>query len=200
MDRITSHLYASTSTPWWYNIPEIPLHKFQECMAPVKTEMSKMKSTTSDGDCDPFFRSAMSGVVSVATKVLAMKIGEFHEHITGCISGYENLPVGHDSECDTRKVDGSEIFELKNRYNTMNSSSAKTVVEKLSRHANTPGITTSALVIINRNGNSPLSRFKAPEEVKVWDGQQYYTHITGSDTFFQRLQETFAYSVSNAEA
>ena len=93
-------------------------------------------------------------------------------------------------------MNGGEIFELKNRYNTMNSSSAKTVVEKLTRHANTPGITTAALVIINRNGNAPLGRFKAPEEVKVWDGQHYYTHITGSDTFFQRLQETFAHAVT----
>lgn len=200
MERITSHLYASTSTPWWYAIKEIPLHKFQECMAPVKAEMAKMKSSTSDDDCDPFFRSAMTGVVSVGTKVLAMKIGEFHESITGCLPNYVNLPVGHETGCDTMRADGTEIFELKNRYNTMNSSSAKSVVEKLTRHANTPGVTISALVIINRNGNAPLNRFKAPEEVKVWDGQQYYTHLTGSDTFFQRLHESFAYAVSNAEA
>ena len=196
MDRITSHLYASTSHPWWYSLAEIPLHKFRECLAPIKSEMDKMKATTADGDCDPFFRSVMTGISSITTKTLAMKIGEFHEHITGCISGYENLPVGHETGCDTRSVNGGEIFELKNRYNTMNSSSAKTVVEKLTRHANTPGITTAALVIINRNGNAPLGRFKAPEEVKVWDGQHYYTHITGSDTFFQRLQETFAHAVT----
>jgi hypothetical protein len=200
MDRITSHLYASTSTPWWYTITEIPLHKFHECLEPVKAEMNKMKSSTSDSDCDPFFRSAMTGVTSVGTKVLSMKIGEFHEHITGCLPNYVNLPVGHETGCDTMRVGGSEIFELKNRYNTMNSSSAKSVVDKLTRHANTPGVTTSALVIINRNGNAPLSRFKAPEEVKVWDGQQYYTHLTGSDTFFHRLQESFTYAVSNADA
>jgi hypothetical protein len=200
MERVTSHLYASTSIPWWYTLKEIPLHKFRDCLAPVEAEMSKMKSSTSDSDCDPFFRSAMTGVVSVGTKVLSMKIGEFHERVTGCIPNYENLPVGHETGCDTMHMGGSEIFEIKNRYNTMNSSSAKSVVEKLTRHANTSGVSIAALVYINRNGTAPLNRFKAPGEVKVWDGQQYYTHLTGSDTFFQRLQESFAYAVSSAEA
>jgi len=80
-----------------------------------------------------------------------------------------------------------EVYELKNSYNTMNSSSAESVINKLKR-AHKLGIK-ARLVLINCNKSIP--RFKSPEYIDVWDGNTFYTHITGSDTFFDRLLETF---------
>jgi hypothetical protein len=71
---------------------------------------------------------------------LKMKEGFAGEIIYGNAPGYENLPPGHPSGVDIRTTDGSEYWELKNSWNTMNSNSEKTVKDTLAKlyHA-TPG-------------------------------------------------------------
>lgn len=61
-----------------------------------------------------------------------MKEGEIAQVVLGNWYEWEDLGTGHDSGLDIRKQDNSAIIELKNKWNTCNSSSAKAVNDKLS--------------------------------------------------------------------
>ncbi len=64
-------------------------------------------------------------------KTINNKIGEFHQLILGGVPGWQDLGVGHESEIDLAKEDNSMFIELKNKHNTMNSSSAEKCGDKL---------------------------------------------------------------------
>lgn len=59
-------------------------------------------------------------------------IGSFHENILGGIKGYE---VGDLSGFDIKAEDNSLFADIKNKHNTMNSSSSESLFQKLSRYA-----------------------------------------------------------------
>ncbi|GAA3595096.1 Eco47II family restriction endonuclease [Flavivirga amylovorans] len=59
-------------------------------------------------------------------------IGTFHEEVLGGISGYNN---GTLSGYDIKANDDSIFAEIKNKHNTMNSSSAESAFQKLARFA-----------------------------------------------------------------
>jgi len=60
-------------------------------------------------------------------------IGTFHEQILGGIKGFE---VGNLSGFDIKSVDDTLFADIKNKHNTMNSSSAEALFQKLARYAN----------------------------------------------------------------
>lgn len=59
-------------------------------------------------------------------------IGTFHEEVLGGIDGFEK---GNLSGFDIKANDGSLFADLKNKHNTMNSSSAEALFQKLSKFA-----------------------------------------------------------------
>lgn len=59
-------------------------------------------------------------------------IGSFHEQVLGGIPGYER---GDLSGFDIKAKDDSLFADIKNKHNTMNSSSAESLFQKLSRYA-----------------------------------------------------------------
>lgn len=61
-------------------------------------------------------------------------IGTFHEQILGGIDGFE---VGKLSGFDIKAKDESLFADIKNKHNTMNSSSAEALFQKLARYADT---------------------------------------------------------------
>jgi len=61
-------------------------------------------------------------------------IGTFHEQVLGGINGYE---VGNRGGFDIRAADGSLFADIKNKHNTINSSSAEALFQKLARYADT---------------------------------------------------------------
>lgn len=60
-------------------------------------------------------------------------IGTFHEQILGGIKGFE---VGNLSGFDIKAEDDTLFADIKNKHNTMNSSSAEALFQKLARYAN----------------------------------------------------------------
>lgn len=60
-------------------------------------------------------------------------IGTFHEQVLGGIKGYE---VGNLSGYDIRAKDNTLFADIKNKHNTMNSSSAESLFQKLAKYAN----------------------------------------------------------------
>lgn len=67
-------------------------------------------------------------------KSINNSIGTFHEQILGRIKGFE---VGNLSGFDIKANDDSLFADIKNKHNTMNSSSAEALFQKLSRYADT---------------------------------------------------------------
>ena len=67
-------------------------------------------------------------------KSINNSIGTFHEQILGGINGFE---VGNLSGFDIKAKDDSLFADIKNKHNTMNSSSAEALFQKLSRYADT---------------------------------------------------------------
>jgi hypothetical protein len=65
-------------------------------------------------------------------KSINNSIGTFHEQILGGIEGYE---IGNLSGFDIKAVDNSLFADIKNKHNTMNSSSAESLFQKLAKYA-----------------------------------------------------------------
>ena len=65
-------------------------------------------------------------------KSINNSIGTFHEQILGGIAGFE---IGNLSGFDIKAKDNSLFADIKNKHNTMNSSSAESLFQKLARYA-----------------------------------------------------------------
>lgn len=65
-------------------------------------------------------------------KSINNSIGTFHEQILGGIEGFE---VGNLSGYDIKAKDNTLFADIKNKHNTMNSSSAEALFQKLSKYA-----------------------------------------------------------------
>lgn len=65
-------------------------------------------------------------------KSINNSIGTFHEQILGGIKGFE---IGNLSGYDIKAKDNTLFADIKNKHNTMNSSSAEALFQKLSKYA-----------------------------------------------------------------
>jgi hypothetical protein len=73
-----------------------------------------------------------SEILRQIDKSINNSIGTFHEQILGGIKGFE---VGNLSGFDIRATDDTLFADIKNKHNTMNSSSAESLFQKLARYA-----------------------------------------------------------------
>lgn len=73
-----------------------------------------------------------SEILRQIDKSINNSIGTFHEQILGGIEGYE---VGKLSGFDIKATDNTLFADIKNKHNTMNSSSAEALFQKLARYA-----------------------------------------------------------------
>jgi hypothetical protein len=75
-----------------------------------------------------------SEILRQIDKSINNSIGTFHEQILGGIQGFE---VGNLSGFDVKAKDDTLFADIKNKHNTMNSSSAEALFQKLARYADT---------------------------------------------------------------
>lgn len=73
-----------------------------------------------------------SEILRQIDKSINNSIGTFHEQVLGGIKGYE---VGNLSGFDIKATDETLFADIKNKHNTMNSSSAEALFQKLARYA-----------------------------------------------------------------
>jgi hypothetical protein len=71
-----------------------------------------------------------SEILRQIDKSINNSIGTFHEQILGGIEGYE---VGNLSGFDIKATDDTLFADIKNKHNTMNSSAAESLFQKLAR-------------------------------------------------------------------
>lgn len=73
-----------------------------------------------------------SEILRQIDKSINNSIGTFHEQILGGINGFE---IGKLSGFDIKSIDNTLFADIKNKHNTMNSSSAEALFQKLARYA-----------------------------------------------------------------
>ena len=73
-----------------------------------------------------------SEILRQVDKSINNSIGTFHEQVLGGIEGFE---VGNLSGFDIKADDNTLFADIKNKHNTMNSSSAEALFQKLARYA-----------------------------------------------------------------
>ena len=126
-------------------------------------------------------------------KTINNKIGEFHQILLGKVDGWVDLGIGDETEIDLKKEDNTIFIELKNKYNTMNSSSTKTCREKLE---NVLEMYPNAIVywayVISKDYKSEervwVYHQREDERIRRISGDKLYEMITGDP---DALQKTF---------
>jgi len=113
-------------------------------------------------------------------KQRTMKYGTVWQTTIGIFPGWEDLGRGHASECDLRKIDNTEIIELKNKYNTTNSGGKKDVERKLSQYKKNNSKTECIWGVINEKSGNKKSKenFNIDGvEITKWQGEGFLSHI-----------------------
>jgi hypothetical protein len=176
----------------FYKIPEIRFVHYVECLEDIY-DAKNTKLPIQDDEIDRFLRASLPfDQDAKRQKLLTMKWGYFHQNLAGKFRGYHTLKNGHTSGLDVIKDDGTEFWEWKNKFNTMNSASAKTTELKLLKKIE-EGV--SAFLVQVNCPNGKVNRHAMPNTIHVLNGKQGYAHISGRDTFFEDLlttvEETF---------
>lgn len=130
-------------------------------------------------------------------------IGSFHEQILGGIKGYE---VGKLSGFDIKANDNSLFADIKNKHNTMNSSSSESLFQKLSRYADdyraqnarcywvqilaTKSFNEKWFSVINGKEYSHSRVYKI-------SGDQFYSMLTGEKDAFLQLYKALPIGIED---
>ena len=123
-------------------------------------------------------------------KSINNSIGTFHEEILGGIEGFE---IGKLSGFDIKASDHTLFADIKNKHNTMNSSSAEALFQKLARYANDYKKAKCYWVQILAKGSFCESwrgeingkEYSHSRVFKI-SGDQFYALLSGEkDAFFQ---------------
>jgi hypothetical protein len=116
-------------------------------------------------------------------------VGTFHEELLGGVEGYQS---GRRLGFDLKAVDNSLFAEIKNKHNTMNSSSAESAFQKLASFADKFKCNCYLAQIWAKNSfcNHWVSDINGKEyshsRVYIISGDQFYSIITGEkDALYQ---------------
>ena len=118
-------------------------------------------------------------------KSINNSIGTFHEEILGGVNGFE---IGKLSGFDIKSTDDTLFADIKNKHNTMNSSSAESLFQKLATYADTYKKAKCYWVQILAKGSFCEKWFgeingKEYSHSRVYkiSGDQFYALVTGNE-------------------
>lgn len=123
-------------------------------------------------------------------------LGDFHQDILGSMPGWVDL--GRGGSMDVKNEDKQVIAEIKNKYNTMNSSSAEAVYQKMANHLrySEQGFTAYVVFIIPSSPQpfdtqwSPNQRTMAlRDDIRKIDGKSFYTLASGDEEALGKLYQ-----------
>lgn len=164
-------------------VPEIDENWLKQQFEDALRELDSNDYTVTEPDV---FSDALGGEkyhrkkpAAKAMKNFAMKIGFLHQAIAGQLPGWKDLGVGEG--VDVISDDLQINFFLKNKANTWNSSSKAQELSKVD-DLRARGKTAYA-ALINSRSNS--------RDERIIDGKEFYRMVSGRETFFDDLVETF---------
>lgn len=134
-------------------------------------------------------------------KSINNSIGTFHEQILGGIEGYE---IGNLSGFDIKAEDNTLFADVKNKHNTMNSSSAEALFQKLARYADDYKQAKCYWVqILAKNsfnehwtGDINGKEYSHSRVFKI-SGDQFYALLTGEDDAFFNLYKALPIAIDD---
>ncbi|MCO5249765.1 MAG: Eco47II family restriction endonuclease [Chitinophagales bacterium] len=134
-------------------------------------------------------------------KSINNSIGTFHEQILGGIEGYE---VGNLSGFDIKAEDDTLFADIKNKHNTMNSSSAEALFQKLARYADDYKQAKCYWVqILAKNsfnehwtGDINGKEYSHSRVFKI-SGDQFYALLTGENNAFFNLYKALPIAIDD---
>lgn len=132
-------------------------------------------------------------------KKASNRIGDFHQNLLGRVDGWVNLGRGHPTGMDLKKEDDTIWMELKNKYNTMNSSSLRDTRFKCEELAEKyPNAKIYWAYIVSQNyesfdktwvyrDNKENVVHEINDNIRNISGRNVYTLVTGDETAFEQL-------------
>lgn len=134
-------------------------------------------------------------------KSINNSIGTFHEQILGGISGYE---IGNLSGFDIKAIDDTLFADIKNKHNTMNSSSAESLFQKLANYAdNYKKAKCYWIQILAKNsfcekwfGEINGKEYSHSRVYKI-SGDQFYSLLSGSENALFELYHILPKAISD---
>jgi len=194
--------------------------EFEECVKNVCDSFSALESEILSDDelqengIDPFkmlFDIQKDGISFDEWKAKETKrqldktvnntVGEFHQNLLGKVDGWTNLGTGDDSHLDLKKDDDTVFIELKNKFNTVNDASLRTVRNHLEDAiANHSNATAYWAFIVTQNGKSKerswtYGRVNNPR-IKVITGTKIYELITGDPGALEKVWKALPDAIS----
>lgn len=134
-------------------------------------------------------------------KSINNSIGTFHEQILGGITGFE---MGNLSGFDIKASDDTLFADIKNKHNTMNSSSSESLFQKLAKYADSYKQANCYWVQILAKNSFHESWFgeingKEYSHSRVYkiSGDQFYKLLTGKDNAFFELYQILPKAISD---
>lgn len=142
-----------------------------------------------------------SEILRQIDKSINNSIGTFHEQILGGVEGYE---VGNLSGFDIKAKDNTLFADIKNKHNTMNSSSAEALFQKLARYADDYKKANCYWVQILAKG-SFNDHWKGDINGKEYShsrvfrisGDRFYALVTGDEDSFIQLYKALPAAISD---
>ena len=128
-------------------------------------------------------------------------IGTFHEEILGGISGFEK---GNLSGYDIKAIDNTLFADIKNKHNTMNSSAAESLFQKLKRYAvkypkaKCYWVQILATSSFNESWEASLNgkTYKHKRVYKI-SGDQFYKLLSKQDDAFFQLYKALPIAIAD---
>ena len=127
--------------------------------------------------------------IRIKDKQINNKIGELHEYIVSDLDGWDNCKNSSDNfiklcGVDVYKKDESKFIEIKNKYNTLNSSSKKETINKLlkikSKYPN------SLCVIGVINGPNTKKKIK-DSDIWEYSGKEFYNLVYNNENHYDDI-------------
>jgi hypothetical protein len=142
-----------------------------------------------------------SEILRQIDKSINNSIGTFHEQILGGIRGYQ---AGNLSGYDIKAKDNTLFADIKNKHNTMNSSAAEALFQKLARYANDYKIAKCYWVQILAKGSfcelwSGDINGKEYSHSRVYkiSGDQFYALLSGQDDAMFQLYKVLPVAIKD---
>ena len=134
-------------------------------------------------------------------KSINNSIGTFHEQLLGGIKNYE---IGNLSGFDIKAIDNTLFADIKNKHNTMNSSSAEALFQKLARFADDHKKAKCYWVqILAKNSFNELwtgdingKEYSHSRVFKI-SGDQFYYLLTGQKDAFYQLYKALPKAIND---
>lgn len=134
-------------------------------------------------------------------KSINNSIGTFHEQILGGIQGFD---IGNLSGFDIKAEDDTLFADIKNKHNTMNSSSSEALFQKLARYADTYKKAKCYWVqILAKSSFCELwkgeingKEYSHSRVFKI-SGDQFYALLSGQDDAFFQLYKALSIAIKD---